>query len=103
MSRISLRGIDTTGADATNDTPRYNPATDRLEYAPGGTSSGGSSTGVILLDGGATVPTGTDPGQVVFKKTASGTGAAAVPMVLIDTGGTPPTSTAVGAIIAEKG
>lgn len=53
MGRLSLRAIDTAGADATNDTPRYNPTTDRLEFAPGGTSSGGSS-------GGSAAPTTAD-------------------------------------------
>jgi hypothetical protein len=36
MRPLPLHGLDTTGADATNDTPRYNPATGRPEWAPGG-------------------------------------------------------------------
>lgn len=37
--RIPIHALDPTGADAANDTPRYNPATDRLEFAPGGSDS----------------------------------------------------------------
>lgn len=40
--RLPIRALDTTGADATNTTPRYNPVADRLEFSPAGTSGGGS-------------------------------------------------------------
>lgn len=62
------RFIDTAGADATNDTLRYNPATDRVEYQPVG-------SGVLSIVPGSGVSVdNTDPAHPVVSATGGSGG-----------------------------
>lgn len=65
LDGLSLRGISTSGADATNDTPRYNTTSGRLEYAPAGTVDS------VVAGTGVTVDA-TDPANPVVSAAGGG-------------------------------